>query len=169
MSKPLIYSEMRRLIHSGDPIAFTHEKSHSWYDKKVQAVMHVTKSPLAHFGLAWVVGDRVMIFEAVQPLVRIFPLSKMGDFYWYPRKSKLSEAGLTEAMRQVGFEYSQPEAILAQWGFNNRDNDVTSCVEYVKKILSVDGVILPGRDTPAVADTDLQDMGIPRFKVHNDS
>ena len=78
------YSEYRDQIKSGDLLAWSHRGFRSWHDFKVQAVRLFTQSEYSHVGIAWVVGGRVFVIEAVEPRVRIFPLSKLGE---YPTKS----------------------------------------------------------------------------------
>ena len=78
----MIYKQARPMIRSGDVLAWSHRGIRSWHDLKIWLVRMFTRSEYSHVGTAWVVGNRVFVIEAVMPKVRIYPLSKLGDFYW---------------------------------------------------------------------------------------
>lgn len=167
------YVDVRPVMRTGQVVGFPHEETESWHDKKIQIVKHVTQSPLAHVGIVWVVennyGRKVFVIEAVIPEVRIFPLSKLGDFYWFPLEKELSETTELVAMNLVGMSYSEFEAGLGYIGRNNENNDVTQCAELVKVILRSNEIVLPGNATPAQVADNLMDLGIPQVKVCNPS
>jgi hypothetical protein len=96
------YSEIRSQIKSGDLLAFRHEGWKSWHDFKVQLVRMFTRSEYSHVAVAWVVGERVMVVEAVEPCVRIFPLSKLGSFYWIPLNAPWKKETEEKALSYVG-------------------------------------------------------------------
>ena len=107
------YIAARSLIRSGDLFAWGHEAWGSWYDLKAQGVRMFTRSEYAHAAVAWCVGERVLVIEAVVPLVRIFPLSKLLPCYWLmgeKRNEWTQESELT-ALSKVGEPYSKWEAI----------------------------------------------------------
>jgi ASC-1-like (ASCH) protein len=108
------YTDIRREIKSGDILAFEHNSWKTIKDLEIQVVKWFTKSIYSHVGIAWVVGNRVLIIEAVQPLVRIYPLSKCTPFHWIPCGSKYWNEHIEEAtLCYVGEEYSKWEAIKA--------------------------------------------------------
>ena len=53
------------------------------HDKSIAVCLEgmFTRSTYAHVGLAWVIGGRVFVLEAVKPRLRIYPLSKYANFY----------------------------------------------------------------------------------------
>jgi len=104
------YAAARGLIRSGDLLAWSHRGWRSWYDVKVQMVRFFTQSEYSHVGVAFVTGGRVFVLEAVQPKVRIYPLSMLGSFYWVARNSELDA---DRALSKIGCEYSQVEAMAA--------------------------------------------------------
>lgn len=110
------YEAARGKIKSGDLLAWSHRGWRSWYDFKIQMVRFFTRSEYAHVGIAWVVGGRVLVIEAVMPKVRIYPLSKLGTFYWssdfIPWATEVEE----RALSYVGAGYSQLEALAAFFG-----------------------------------------------------
>jgi hypothetical protein len=136
------------MIQPGDIIAFTHEGWNSWNDIQSQIVRIFTRSEYSHVGLAWPIAGRVMIIEAVVPMIRIFPLSKLLPFYWLPLGSPLTPEAEEFALSRVGEEYSKLEAIRGFLG-KTRENEKWQCAEYVKSVLRVTGCNYPGKDTPS--------------------
>lgn len=107
------YPAARPFLRSGDLLAWGHEAWRTWHDLEVQFVRVFTRSEYAHVGVAWCVGKRVLVIEAVVPAVRIFPLSRLLPCYWLRdeiREQWDNKAELT-AMAIVGQRYSKVEAI----------------------------------------------------------
>lgn len=143
------YETARPLIKSGDLLAFSHFGWKSWHDIKIQAVRLVTRSEYSHVGIAWVVGGRVFCIEATPPLVRIYPLSKLGEFYWLPTNVEWTPQVENFAMSTVGAEYSQWKAIQSVFITLQDNNDgLWQCCEFVKAVLKLAGVNLGDEDTP---------------------
>jgi hypothetical protein len=144
----MLYNEARELIRSGDLLAFTHRSWKSWYDIKIQLVRIFTRSEYSHVGLAWVVGGRVFILEAVSPLVRIYPLSVSGDFYLFPMKANWNSAAEEYALSKVGYAYSQVAAVMAL--FNEVEEDQTNeCAAYVISVFKRLNIDLGKRAIPS--------------------
>lgn len=167
------YVDVRPIMRTGQVVGFPHLETETWHDKKIQIVKHVTQSPLAHIGVVWVVensyGRKVFVIEAVQPLVRIFPLSKLGDFYWFPLEKELSAEAELVALNLVGMGYSELEAALGYIDRNNENNAVTQCAELIKVVFRSNNNTLPGHATPAQVADNIMDMGVPQVKVCNPS
>jgi len=75
----LDYKTFRHLIQPGDIIAFTHNGWWSVADLESQLVRIITRSEYSHVGIAWPVGGRVMILEAVKGL---FGLTRDSNKRW---------------------------------------------------------------------------------------
>lgn len=165
------YSKIRPSIVSGDVLAFSHESSETFYDKKVQLVRFATKSLFAHVAIAWVVGNRVFALEAVTPFPRIYPLSKMGNFYHLPINKPLSTTAEEVALSLIGkdYEYSEWEAVLGFFGRNILGNSSIQCCEFVQIVLQANKYPLPGRAVPSIVVEDLMNLGIPCIKVLNEA
>ena len=137
----MIYKEIRPLIRSGDLIA---QSNGSWLTVagiKTNLIRMFTRSTSSHVGLAWVVGGRVFMLEAVRPKLRIYPLSGIGDFYHLPLNVTWSEDTEEVALKNVGVTYSQLVAIKAFFG-PLKENDVRQCAAYVLTVLRSAGVNL---------------------------
>lgn len=153
------YSEAREKIKSGDVLAFSHEGWKSWRDIKTQMVRIFTRSEYSHIATAWVIGGRVLVIDATIPATRIFPLSKMGSFYWMPVNTNWDNAE-PFALSYVGIPYSQWAAIKAF--FNKLRKDSTEeCAALAKTILSKGGVELSSRPTPDGIVKNLLELGTP--------
>ena len=161
------YKEQRPKIKSGDILAWSHRGWRNWHDIKVQMVRMFTQSEYSHVGVAWVVGGRVFVIEAVMPIARIFPLSKLGSFYHVPMEANWSEVAEEYALSHVGDEYSQLQAIKAY--FKSLGNDNTSeCAALVISVLSRDGIFLNCKATPSAVILAAQEGGKQLLYVRND-
>lgn len=135
------YLEARPQIRSGDLLAWSHRSWASWYDLQVQAVRFFTQSEYCHVGVAWVIGGRVFVIEAVTPQVRIYPLAKLLPFYWMPLHMPWTEQAEEFALMQVGHQYSKWQAIKAYFGYVDTDN-LWQCAALTNAILRVNQVKL---------------------------
>lgn len=146
----LYYDEIRPQIKSGDLLAWSHRTPwyKSWHDFKISIVRMFTKSEYSHVATAWVVGSRVLAIEAVIPVVRIFPLSRLGDFYLIPLKAPWSDKALNMALSKIGEPYSQLQAIQAFFELPKEDG-FWECAELVRSIALCDGIDLGDKATPS--------------------
>jgi hypothetical protein len=142
------YSEARPVIKSGDLLAWSHRSWRTWKDIKIQLVRFFTQSEYAHTGTAWVVGERVFVIEAVIPVVRIYPLSKLGDFYHIPLNVVWSKRAEAFALKEVGVPYSEWEAIISFFAVPGSE-DTYECAELCAKIAAIDKVNLGLKYTPS--------------------
>ena len=141
------YSQQRDYIHSGHLLAWTHRSWKSWYDIKVQIVRFFTQSEYSHVGVAWRIGGRLFVIEAVVPQVRIYPLSRLGSFYHIPVAAHWTPEVTEFALQQVGKPYSQWKAIKSFFGPVKQDS-YTECAETAIVILASAGVNLGVLATP---------------------
>lgn len=143
------YADARPQIRSGDLLAFSHATPwyKSFYDFKIALVRAFTQSEYSHVAIAWCVGERVLILEAVSAGVRLFPLSQCGDFYWLPLKAPWKPETLEYALAKLGQPYSQLQAMQAVFRLPS-DDDLWQCAEYARRVALVDGVDLGPVATP---------------------
>ena len=130
------YLDIRDQIKSGDVIAQSHRQWGTLHDLQVQAVRIATMSEYSHVGIAWVVAGRVFILEAVSAVVRIFPLSRAGDFFLLDRGLWSDEAE-ARAMKHVGAPYSKIDAVRSFFGLSDDTDDAWFCSEYVCSVLGI--------------------------------
>ena len=160
------YKDVRTQIKSGDILAFSHVGWKNWHDVKVNMVRFFTQSEYSHIATAWVTGGRVFVIEAVMPLVRIYPLSKLGDFYWIPMDALWTLETEEFALSKVGEKYSQLQAVAAYFGEPKKDS-LWECAELGKSIAAVDGIVIDCNPTPANVVKTLQKMGKTIHYVKN--
>jgi hypothetical protein len=134
------YECARPTIVSGEVLAWSHRGFKSFYDAKIQLVRFFTRSEYSHVGIAWVVGGRVLVIEAVTPLVRIYPLSKLGSFYRLSDPVAWTPEVETFALSHVGQGYSQWQAIKAFFGIAVDTDGLAQCAELVRGIIRESGV-----------------------------
>lgn len=144
----LKYSDIRPSIKSGDLLVWSDSSIKSIKDFFLQIVRVFTKSEYNHVGIAWVVGDRVFVIEAVIPSVRIYPLSELLPFYHVKTNAPWSDETETFALQQIGDDYSIVQAIFSLIEKPNLD-DNWQCAELVHDILLKDGIDLGNVYTPA--------------------
>jgi len=143
------YKNIRPQIKSGDLLAWSHRAPwyRSWHDFKIAMVRFFTQSEYSHVGMAWVVGERVLVIEAVTPLVRIYPLSKLGAFYHLPIGGIFGYEALAFALSRVGEPYSQIQAMAAPFAELQEDAK-WECAELCIAIAKRMGVNLGRIATP---------------------
>lgn len=161
------YQRARPMIRSGDILAWSHRGIRSWRDLKIWFVRLFTQSEYSHLGTAWVTGDRVLVIEAVMPMVRIYPLSKLGDFYWLQMGAYWRKSTETLALSYVGDEYSQVQAAFSPFGRPPED-DRWQCAELVATIARQDSINLGSVYTPSAVVLAAQKRGAPLVFVGGD-
>jgi hypothetical protein len=89
------------------------------------------------------------VLEAVTPLVRNFPLSKLLPFYWIPLEAPWSKEAEEFALDKIGDPYSEGQAVAAFLGRLRIDADrAWECAEYSHAIAGRDGIDLGKRAVP---------------------
>ena len=154
------YEQARPMIRSGDVLAWSHRGIHSWHDLKIWFVRMFTRSEYSHVGTAWVVGSRVFVIEAVMPKVRIYPLSKLGDFYWLQMGAYWRKATETLALSFVGDDYSQLQAMVSPF-ITPPDDRRWECAELVATVARQDSIDLGAVYTPSEVVLAAQKRGAP--------
>jgi hypothetical protein len=160
------YATIRPTIRSGDLLSWSHIGLGSWHDFKIWMVRLFMRSEYSHVGTAWVVGNRVFVIEAVMPLVRIFPLSSLGDFYHLAMDAPWFVETEALALSRVGHEYSQLQAIQSPFSKPPVDN-LWECAELAASIAHSDGIDLGEVFTPGAVVLAAQKLGARMVYVTN--
>lgn len=143
----MLYAEARPLIKSGDLLATSHGSWRSWNDIRTNFVRIFTRSQYSHVAVAWVVSGRVFALEAVQPKVRIYPLSQWGDFFWVNSSAPWEPETEEFALARVGYDYSDLDAVKGFLGCLE-PGKVSQCSAYALEVLRKDGISLGNAATP---------------------
>ncbi len=144
------YQDARPLIRSGDTFAWSHRRVRSWHDLKIWFVRLFTRSEYSHVGTAWVYEGFVFVIEAVQPMVRIYPLHKLLDegCYWLPMNAPWKPTTEAFAFACIGDVYSQMQAMQSPFEMPPEDK-LWECAELVAVLLRKDGIELGTVYTPS--------------------
>lgn len=161
------YEDYRTNIKSGDLLAFSHKGCKSWNDFKIMIVRMFTRSEYSHVGTAWWCGGRLFCIEAVEPCVRIFPLSRLGSFYHVPLNTSWSDYVEEVALNYVGSDYKQLHAIKAFLEPLDK-TDVSECAALTIHIAEKGGIDLGSRATPDAVVKQAQLYGNPLYFVRNE-
>lgn len=142
------YESIRKTIRSGDLLAWSIRNVSSLDDIGSYIIRLFTKSEYNHVGMAWCMGDRIFVFEATKPHVRIIPLSLLSDFYWLPMNIKWSQALEQQMLSKIGQPYSVLEAISLYLGLPGQQR-VWQCVKLVNAIYKEAGLNFNDPATPS--------------------
>ena len=157
---------MRATIKSGDLLAFSHGNWKTWGGIKTEAVRIFTRSTYSHVGMAYVIGARVFVLEAVKPCIRMYPLSLSGDFYHLPLKQKWNKACERFALACLGIKYSEVTAMEA-YIHPLEDGNVSECAAYVREVFKRMSIDLGDRSTPDAVILKAQMLGAPSIYIEN--
>ena len=141
------YATARAYIRSGDLVAQSHGNWTTWRGIKINVVRMFRRTTYSHVGIAWVIGGRVLILEAVKPQLRIYPMSRIGDFYLLPLQAQWSEAAEAVELKNVGVEYSELVAMQAAFGPLDQA-EVRQCAAYALSVLRADNIDLGNTAIP---------------------
>ena len=135
------YDIARKSMSPGDIVAFKHS------DIMSKIIILSTGYDCSHVGLVWRAGERVFVIEAVMPMIRIYPLSKLLPFRWIAMDKPMSADGEEYALSRVGEKYSVSEAVRGDFGMASNNNR-WQCAEFVRAVLNHSGWKFDNRDTP---------------------
>lgn len=142
------YVPYRKHVRSGDLLAWSTSKTASLGDLMVKAIRVFTMSEYNHVGIAWRMGDRLMVIEAVPPEVRIYPLSKLTPFYHVDMDIDWKSEYDDLLLDYVGLEYSTWQALISYFRKPDVDNKL-QCVELALDFYKNAGIELVCDYTPA--------------------
>lgn len=162
------YSDARPKIKSGDLLSWSHRTPMlaSWHDFKVGMVRLFGRSEYSHVGTAWAFRGRLFVIEAVKVGgVRLFPLSRAGDFFWVPQtRPRWNDAAEEFAMSVLGCQYSELQAAQAPFG-EPAEDDLFQCAELYRAIAKRMGVECGSESTPWAVVSDALDQGRPLYFI----
>lgn len=163
------YEKIREQIRSGDLLSWSHREPfwRSFYEFKIFCIRLFRMQPWTHVGTAWTFAGRVFVIEAVKSGVRLFPLSRAGDFGWVALGAPWSAITESAAMQYIGDPYSELEAALAPF----IELDATGkweCAKLCAFLARLDGIDLGRVYTPdAVLEAALAFEGTELVMVSN--
>lgn len=123
------YVDYRPNIKSGDLIAQGVLKKNTLASLITKLIRLVTHSKYVHTGIAWVVGERVFVIEAIYPKVVITPLSNYYNFYHLPLGITWYDNYLNFLLNKVGTKYGWMNIIHMETGWISDDPTYVFCSE----------------------------------------
>lgn len=144
----MMYGMYRDQIKTGDLLAWSTHRSKGFHLFVNKLIRLFTLSEYCHVGIAWVIGDRIFIIEAVQPMVRIYPLSNEIPFYHIAMNLRVTDDALNYLLSRVGEPYSTWQAAQAYFGKPRVDKQ-WQCAELVTSFYKRLGLSLKNTWTPS--------------------
>jgi uncharacterized protein YycO len=142
------YATFRSQIQSGDLLAWSTHRDKGWRRIINHLIRIFTMSEYCHVGIAWVINERVFVIEAVQPCVRIYPLSTETPFYHIAMNLQVKDNQLNYLLSRVGEPYSVWQALYAYFGKPKSDK-AWQCAELCNSFYRKVGIPLKGGWTPS--------------------
>lgn len=142
-----LYSDVENTIQSGDLLAWSTKGIKQPIDIICHIVRIFTKSEYDHVGIAWKIGGRLFVIDAVPPTVRIFPLEKKLPFYHIPMNVEWNPKAESLLLSKIGDKYSVWQAFLSYFKKPNEDNQ-WQCAELVNDFYKSVGINLEDAFTP---------------------
>ena len=136
-------------IKSGDLIGYSTRKGSLLTKFLLEIVRILTKSEFSHVGIAWVENGKLLLLEAVPPVIHIGSLLSMGSFYHIPMNIQWEDNYDAFMLEHIGDKYSILDAIRGFFGYTNDRNDNWQCAELANKIYKEMGIDLNNAYTPA--------------------
>jgi hypothetical protein len=126
------YDRKRSDIKSGDIIAFSGSGIFS------KLIRRFTGETYSHVGIAWIVGSRIFIVEALDGRgVVMRPLSEITPFYHLQNKIEFTDAIESSMLSKIGMKYGYFDVILAGLGLKSKPNDSYQCAEFVADVFGI--------------------------------
>lgn len=115
----LLYSEIRDTLKTGDLVSWKAGKIRSIFDIILFLYQKILRVKSVHTGIIVKIGDRFFVVEARPPAVRLYPLSKMDDFYLLKLDLEEDHEDYNRLFRQIGVAYGYIDLLKGILGFKN--------------------------------------------------
>lgn len=134
------YSETMDTIKTGDLVAWKHTKIGSFQGFILYLYGLLTKAEYKHVAVVVVYGDRRFVVEATPPVVRMYPLSCLTDFYLIRTNLTANKKYPGALFRHLGKPYSVLDFLKGLFGIKN-STDNYYCSELVAEFYNDIGLI----------------------------
>jgi hypothetical protein len=143
------YKDYRKTIRSGDLLVWT-KRSNTVISKMVVFIIRLfTMSEYSHVGVAWHIGERLYVLEAIHPKVAATLLSTYNEFYHVPMNLEWKSEYDLYLLDKVGSNYSVIDAIRGYFGLVNKKNNQWQCAELVTSFYKYAGLHIGNPYTPS--------------------
>lgn len=124
----VLYSEIRDTIRTGDLISWKAGKINSVFALILKLYQKIFKTKSVHTAIALHIGGRVLVVEARPPVIRIYPLSKLDNFYLIRTNIPDEQNDLDILLQEIGVPYSALD-VLKGLLYLDRDKTEIYCSE----------------------------------------
>lgn len=139
-----------RQIQTGDLLAWDSDRYTGWSKLVISFIRVMTLSEYGHVGVAFVDNGKVFVLEAVNPKVRIQPISAGTKLYVVSMNLRSTESLQRIMQGYLGCQYSIMDCIRAYLGLTTKRDDNWQCAELANDVYQQLGVELkPKRVTPS--------------------
>lgn len=135
-----LYSEIRDTIKTGDLLIWKTTKINSLIDFILYLYQKIFKAKFTHVGVAVALGNRVLLVEATPPVVRLYPLSLLDDFYLLKTDITYKNKHLDILFEDLGKKYSLIDLIKYLFKIG-RSNNHYYCSKLASKFYNEIGLI----------------------------
>jgi len=92
-------------------------------------------SDFYHVGIAYIVGGRIFVIDAIPPNIRIFPISQLLPFYLINTTYRLDFYQEEQLLKKVGMPYSYWEALKSAFSTDTDGQNSWQCAKLVNQTL----------------------------------
>lgn len=122
-AKNVLYSVARKEMQTGDLLLWKKEKITSFFSLILVLYQKIFKATYIHVGMVVVLGDRRFILEATPPVVRLYPISMLDDFYWIKTNIANNPSHIDVLLKNIGKPYSIIDFFTGLLGIGGSSND----------------------------------------------
>lgn len=119
-----LYSEIRSAIRTGDLVSWDAGKVSSFFGAVLWLYQKILRTKSVHTGIVVEIGGRLFVAEARPPAVRLFPLSKMDDFWLLNLDLEEREEDYDLLLKDMGVPYGYLDLFKGVLGFKNSSKEL---------------------------------------------
>lgn len=123
------YSEIRDTLKTGDLVSWKAGKVNSFFTLVLKIYQKILKPKSVHVGIVFVIGGRIFAVEARPPQIRVYPLSKMEDFYLIRTNIEETNTNVDFLLTEIGVEYSILDLFRGLFFSDGKNNKQIYCSE----------------------------------------
>lgn len=123
------YSEIRDTLKTGDLVSWKAGKVNSLFSAVLKIYQKILKPKSVHVGIVLVIGGRVFVVEARPPQIRIYPLSRMENFYLIRTNIPEDKNDVDLLLTEIGVEYGLFDLVRGIVFADGKNNKEMYCSE----------------------------------------
>lgn len=137
------YLDIRDELTSGDIVVTCKGDMKSFNNFLSLLIRVFTASSYSHVGVVVKLGNRCFIVEATPPVVRLFPVSKLKNFYVLKMEESLTREDENRLFDYLGMPYSDWNSIASYFTGRPLDNGKLQCAQLVSSFYNWPNLLRP--------------------------